>query len=224
MVNEFNALVEAVSKGSYEVKESFKSYRNKVYKLEVSIGKYTLPAVLKYHTVKINAAHEAALLSYLATRKIQVPQCCELDDGIIVLEYLPGQTVNRLVQELDCGEWIEKLAEWLSALHLIKKQEGCLLKGDVNLKNFIYCNNKIYGLDFEEEKYGDYMDDISDICFFILTNTPSLVKEKSIIVRRFLKAYQLYSRHSLSGIGKYILKSRQKAKLRRKIYRVYNTN
>ena len=86
---------------------------------------------------------------------------------------------------------------------------------DVNLRNFIYTKGKIYGLDFEDVSYGDIRTDLGNICFFMLTNTPSFTKEKHIIMRRFLQSYEKHSGLELKEIDKYLLKSKAEAKIRR---------
>lgn len=60
-----------------------------------------------------------------------------------------------------------------------------LLKNDSNLRNFIFSNQQIYGLDFEEMSYGDPMADIGDICFFLLTNSPSFTEAKKLCLKDF---------------------------------------
>ena len=58
------------------------------------------------------------------------------------MEYIEGDLINDLVERLDTGVWIDKLALWFSQLHKISKNSNTLLKGDVNLRNFIYSKVK----------------------------------------------------------------------------------
>jgi len=103
-------------------------------------------------------------------------------------------------------------------LHKITSSEGSFLKKDCNLKNFIYSNGKIYGLDFEDEKYGDPREDIGELCFFILTSHLSLTHEKIVMYKRFVNAYKKYSGLKLHNIDHFILKSAERARIRRKKY------
>ncbi|MGZ7043123.1 MAG: hypothetical protein ACXVHW_04940 [Methanobacterium sp.] len=66
----------------------------------------------------------------------------------------------------------------MAKLHEIKHYLGNLLKKDCNLRNFIFSDKTIYGLDFDEIGYGDSREDLGDICFFLLTNFPSYTEEK----------------------------------------------
>jgi aminoglycoside phosphotransferase (APT) family kinase protein len=120
-----------------------------------------------------------------------------------------------LAEGLDTGEWLDGLALWLSRLHSIKTDKGSLLKGDANLRNFIYSKGQIYGLDFEEEEYGDPRKDLGNLCFFILTDTPSFRREKYEMTRKLLRSYEKYSGTVQSEMGRFLLQSRAEAKIRR---------
>ncbi|HQL36744.1 MAG TPA: hypothetical protein PLG67_09145, partial [Bacillota bacterium] len=67
----------------------------------------------------------------------------------------------------------------------------------------------------EDLNYGDIRTDLGNICFFILTDTPSFTRKKHIIIRRFLQSYEQHSGMKLKEMGKYLLKSRAEAKIRR---------
>ena len=89
------------------------------------------------------------------------------------------------------------------------------MKGDVNLRNFVYSNNRIYGLDFEKLSTGDSRIDLGNMCFFILTNYPSFTREKHIMIRRFLNEYEKCLGRKLEEMGRFLLLSRAEAKRRR---------
>jgi aminoglycoside phosphotransferase (APT) family kinase protein len=89
------------------------------------------------------------------------------------------------------------------------------LKGDCNLRNFIWNGKKICGLDFEESTIGDPCQDLGEICFFLLTNSPPLTPLKMEMVDWFLKSYQEYSETKIRNISDFIAKSARKAYKRR---------
>jgi len=201
-----------------KILKSFPSHQNNVYKVEVSIkGEKTL-AVIKVYNESLGVLPkltESKNLLKLRKKGITVPRILKKTEDALFLNFIPGTLVNDLVEKLDLGEWIEKLAEWMARLHQIKKSESSFLKSDLNLRNFILSNGEIYGLDFEETQYGDPREDLGDICYFLLTNYPPITFEKNIMISRFLKAYEEISDQKIQDISIFILKSVKKAQIRR---------
>jgi len=193
------------------------SKRNQVYKIMLEIEGKSQPAIMKIYSGKDNLPEaEYRNMKMLYDYGINVPRIICKDNNRLIMEYIDGDLVNDLVERLDTGEWIDKLALWFSQLHKISKDSDTLLKGDVNLRNFIYSNGEIYGLDFEEIRWGDVRIDLADVCFFMLTNTPSFTKEKHIMLRRFLQCYENYSGSKLEKMGRFLRNSKNEAKKRRK--------
>jgi len=226
-----------------EILEKFKSKRNNVYKVKLyysgtneaaiminddSYGmnisekesteakKYAICIMKSYSIDNIGIlAKEQKNLKMLHRSGISVPKVLYEYNGRIFLEYIKGDLIGDLVERQCLGNWIDEFALWLVNLHKIPGKSGNLLKGDVNLRNFIYAKGKIYGLDFEDLSYGDVRTDLGNICFFILADTPSFTRKKHIIMRRFLQSYEQHSGMKLKDMGKYLLKSRAEAKIRR---------
>jgi tRNA A-37 threonylcarbamoyl transferase component Bud32 len=226
-----------------EILEKFKSKRNNVYKVmiyysganEVAILKnYDLSGLNISETKGISAKEyiicimkrygidntntmekEQTNVEMLQNSDISVPKIIYKHNDSLFFEYMHGELVGDLVEKQSMGNWIDEFALWMAKLHKIKKGTNSLLKMDVNLRNFIYSKGKIYGLDFEDIGYGDIRTDLGNICFFILTDTPSFTKEKHIMMRRFLQSYEKHSGLKLKEMDKYLLKSRAEAKIRR---------
>ncbi len=106
-------------------------------------------------------------------------------------------------------------------IHTIpSKNKKCVfLKGDCNLRNFIYFKNQIYGLDFEEEIYGDPRLDLGEICFFI-TDIHSKDPARWQMIKKFIKTYENCSGKKISNLGKFINQSSKNAKKRRKLKKI----
>ncbi len=204
-----------------EILERFRSKRNQVFKVNIHTSASAAPAVMKiYEEQRRGLLHEEYNnLQMLRKSGLTVPEIIYLDKDRIYMEYIQGKLVNDLVQELVLGDWIEELSRWLCRFHQISGRTGNLLKGDVNLRNFIYDRGNIYGLDFEELSSGDKRTDLGNICFFILTNNPSFTNEKHRIMRRLLQGYEKCMGAELQDMGRYLLQSRAEAKLRRSIVR-----
>ena len=223
--------------------EKFKSKRNNVYKVkiynsaenEIAImknyivdnkdisekeykkGKENKILVMKKYSIDSISILEKEYKNIKMLQKlgISIPKIIYKSNDSLFLEHIQGELVGDLVERQCIGNWIDEFALWLTNLHKISNESGNLLKMDVNLRNFIYTKGKIYGLDFEDVSYGDIRTDLGNICFFMLTNTPSFTKEKHIIMRRFLQSYEKHSGLELKEIDKYLLKSKAEAKIRR---------
>lgn len=215
--------------------ENLYSKRNSVYKVEIkdiwksevaimrdtyaprnNLNKSNLYILKKYNTKKLDVLErENQNLEYLWKNNMAVPRMIFKDYDKLILEYISGETICDLVEKQCMGKWIDELARWMAELHKIANSKGSLLKMDVNLRNFIFNGDKIYGLDFEEMGHGDPRYDLANICFFILTNTPSFTRKKHLIMREFLKCYEKHSQKPLRQMGKFLRWSKEESKIRR---------
>lgn len=202
----------------HEILGRFHSKRNGVYLVRLCEEAGGRLAVLKEYGIvgQELAEREYDNILKLKAAGMSVPEIIYKGSGIMLLEHIKGELVSDLVEKLDTGEWIDGLALWLSKLHSIREGKACLLKGDINLRNFIYCSGQIYGLDFESTACGDPRTDLGNLCFFILTNTPAFKAEKRIMIRRLLDSYEKYSGTKPEAMGRYLLQSRAEAKIRRR--------
>lgn len=226
-----------------EIIDKFTSKRNNVYKVKIYNDVENEIAIMKSNTtdrkdisekefnsskknkvciMKKYSIYSSGILEkeyknikMLQKSGISVPKIIYKNNDSLFLEYIRGELVGDLVERQCIGNWIDKFAQWMVNFHRISDKSGKLLKMDVNLRNFIYSEGEIYGLDFETVRYGDIRTDLGNICFFILTNTPSFTKEKHIIMRQFLQSYEKHSGSKLKEMGKFLLKSKNEAKIRR---------
>ncbi|MFA5523769.1 MAG: hypothetical protein WDA24_05365 [Tissierellales bacterium] len=202
-----------------EILERLESKRNQVYKVMLQVNLNSKLAILKkYSPNNLKFLDiEYKNIHMLKELGILVPEIIHKDKDSLIMEYVEGELVVDLVERLDNGDWIDKLALWLSELHKNSKENGSLLKKDVNLRNFIYRDGQIYGLDFEEIDYGDLRLDLGNICFFILTNEPAFKKEKHIMMKHFLKSYERYSKKEIKDIDSFLFLAKIEAEKRRKV-------
>lgn len=211
--------------------EKYYSKRNNVYKVaiqsmpkeEVAImgdyGTSTMESseylIMKKYGRKETLELEYNNIKFLEGMSIPVPKIIMKTRDSLFLEYKQGILVDDSVEQESMGSWIEELALWMAKLHRIKNKDESLLKIDVNLRNFIYSDNIIYGLDFEEFGYGDPRRDLANICFFILTNRPCFTRRKHLIMRRFLESYERHSGMKLTEMGRFLRLSKKESKIRR---------
>jgi tRNA A-37 threonylcarbamoyl transferase component Bud32 len=215
--------------GHLEILEEFKSYKNQVHKVKTSANNYYVLKIYENNFKNLNSLTEAVNLKKLDFKGITVPEVfykSSPDDpaDYLLLEHVPGITLSHLLEELDWDkddeindfkQCLASLGEWMASLHEIKENNGSFLKGDCNLRNFIWNGKKICGLDFEESTIGDPCQDLGEICFFLLTNSPPLTPLRMEMVDWFLKSYKEFSGTKVRNISDFTAKSARKAYGRR---------
>ena len=81
------------------------------------------------------------------------------------------------------------LAEWFYNFHnFFKTNEGLIIRGDSNLRNFIFTD-KINGVDFEESRIGQPVEDLARLCASVLSTNPMFEPDKFKLCRIFLETY-----------------------------------
>ncbi len=219
LINEYISSLSNYKMISYE---RLRSKRNNVFKVELIREDTTIKAVLKIYEgkqSKENCKKEYENLTIMKKNNIPAPDIIHFAQDWMLLTYIEGKLIVDLVDTLDSGGWVEALAHWLSDFHKLQKSGISYLKSDSNLRNFVYDGKKVYGLDFEQIEYGDPIEDLADICFFMLTNRPALVKAKDTMVRKLIASYERHSRRNMSDIARHILLSREKIREIRKIHK-----
>jgi len=200
----------------YEILDRFHSKRNLVCLVRLINGGSGLAVLKKYRgSDNVLLDMEYDNIQRLRAAGAAVPRILCTGNDSLLLEYIEGELAADLAEKLDTGAWIEALALWLAKLHSIREGKGSVLKGDVNLRNFLYRDGQIYGLDFENMTHGDPRTDLGNLCFFILTNSPAFGREKHMMVRRLLRSYESFSGTKLEAMGSYLLQSRTEARIRR---------
>lgn len=109
--------------------------------------------VKKYFHSKIAFEKERHILNLLAESGLTA-NSYHIDDRYIELEYINGQTLSQLIDkdEHNLPAVFDKLILWIREFNIITKN---IVLDDINLKNFIYSDGKIYGIDFESWHCGD---------------------------------------------------------------------
>lgn len=155
----------------------FKSRRNKVY---LRAG-----AVIKEYTDAQAIVREADTLRFLSKSGLAVPKVLQQSAHQLVLEYIEGSTYLELVEKMT-SQKAEALAEWLAEYNAITNS----LRGDVNLRNFIWSGNECVGIDFEEPMIkGDLEEDFGKIIAYAVTYNPAFSANKFLCGKLMLKAF-----------------------------------
>ena len=116
---------------------------------------------------------------------LTVPEVVEARDGVILMSFIPGQTLVDAINSTFDSRLIDKLAQWYYDYHSVHKQ----IKGDPRLRNFIYHENTLYGIDFEESRLGPWTLDIAGISASLLDTDPIFDPRKRALSWRLLDVY-----------------------------------
>jgi len=194
---------------NYIINEKFYSKKNLVYKITVFL---TSPLDLKFKTYSnsqyifekskiINAVlkrynknrvhvkgKEVSILTKLKEAKCNVPMIYLVNEDTIFMEYLEGKTLLNVIEEMEDSnlnsiQVLRNLYLWICDFYA--SLGGDIIFGDVNLRNFILNNEKIYGIDFEDCRIGKKEEDMGKLCAYFLTYNPSFTDWKIKNVKDF---------------------------------------
>jgi len=175
------------------VQKKFDSKKNTVAYVTIDdkprVLKWFVPGLKRQMKTEYNILKNGSL-------KINIPVVHEMDEenNVIVMSYITGKNLCDILND-EKTEIIEKerlivlLAEWFADFHkFFKKEENFQIRGDSNLRNFIY-NDRIWGVDFEESRIGKPVEDIASLCSSILTTDPMFTNEKFRLCKLFIESY-----------------------------------
>ncbi len=192
--------------------KNLKAGKNLIFLISLK-NPQTLPEeiiIKKISTKSFITEHKNLISNY--QKGILVPKIFAFKKPYILMEKIDGLNLCDLLNDdLDNStensiyivkkEIFEKLAEWLYQYHEInittEKKSQILVrnKGDLRLKNFIYHEKKIYGIDFENVYEGIPENDIAEVIVSIITTSPGdifrdeLLEFKINLILDFLLRY-----------------------------------
>ncbi len=185
-----------------EVKRNFKSKKNQV--AYVFFNKKDM--VLKlYSSSNISSLKKEVNILQKTHLDLNTPRIIDVDyeNNLIFLNYINGENVCDIINNDDVDYFLKNkivllVGQWYIDFHnLFKKKDACFIHGDSNLRNFIFKDDKIYGLDFEESCYGDPKKDYADICCSILTTNPIFTFEKYSLCSSLIRFIETCLRNKL---------------------------
>jgi len=168
---------------------SFKSKKNKVI---LSNG-----IVEKHMKSNVAATIEATKLKLLFNAGVRVPKVISQENNILKLEYVKGTTITDFIEYMEFNlkpsnlSQLEYLAEciisWLNDFYnAVNYNKTGEIRGDINLRNFIFDNIHCWGIDFEEQIFGTKEQDIGRMLAFILCYHPPNTYIKNLFVEKLL--------------------------------------
>lgn len=158
-----------------------RSKRNNVFRIVEDEGIY----ILKKFENHENYIREKEVLSILKKAGINVPSIIKAEENYLYLEDLGEVNFLEWYEEQEKNNALDismvyELCSWFkdfySAVFEFYKKQFILY--DVNFKNFIICDNKVYGIDFEQVRPGHIEEDAGRLVAFGLTYNPSMTEWK----------------------------------------------
>ena len=203
---EQNNLPYKFNQGSLQIQESKKHYVIKINPIERDPKEILrkeheniqFPIIVKLFNKQIldyKARFDAEMANYeflqnMAFQSIQLPKRVKIFDEIIVYEFIQGDTLLALLRHNSLNSKVcELLAAFFSALHNCGK-----IFGDCRLNNFIFHNDSLFILDYEDIKQGVAQQDVAQIASAFIDNYPGIfercdIEKPFLALINFLKAY-----------------------------------
>lgn len=193
-VNSNNNILIKLKMNSYTFIKRFRSKRNRVYLVRnPAITRQKRNCVLKVFSNPGDLVKEAAFLEILKQQGVRVPRVLHRGSNYLLLEYIDGENLADFVEQMekkgvppeDVYPIADSLCKWLKSFYRAAQEalHKRIIMKDVNLRNYIVRDGKIYGIDFEEAGEGSPEEDFGKICAFLLTYRPEYTLLKLELVR-----------------------------------------
>lgn len=145
--------------------------------------------VKKFLSRKSGTEFEAFVRARAAGLTVPFPLWKEGD--YLVLEYIHGETCDRMINHMFSSDVAEKLGAWLGGFHgSLGSSESKTIVGDAALSNFIFSEGVIYRIDLEDSREGDPLEDVGDLGASILGSEPFFTPIKFDLCFRMIRAYE----------------------------------
>lgn len=158
---------------------------NRVWLVETDVR----PVVVKRFLSRRGAIEFEALLQ---ARKaaLNVPYPLWMHENNLVSEYIAGDSCDLMIHKMFDQRSVESIGVWLARFHeKMSSDDGTRIMGDAVPSNFINSEGVIWGVDLEEIKYGDPLDDVGQMAAAILGNEPYFTPIKYDLCMRMLRSY-----------------------------------
>ena len=187
--------MENFSYGEEMEKLKLNSKRNSVYRINNNSKTYI---VKKFNDINYMLI-EAEILNILLHSKASVPKIISVSNDEVILEDLGDITfLDWLVKEeknssVSYHKMIIKLLGFLQKFYKATNEYygKQYIINDINLRNFLVNNNKVYGIDFELCKEGRIEADIGKMIAYIITYDPVATDWKFKFINDFAHIFLL---------------------------------
>jgi len=158
---------------------------NRVWIVETDVH----PVVVK-RSLSGKSGNEFESLVLARNAGVNVPYTLASHGDYLVMEYLPGESCEILINKMFSARVAEGIGAWLATFHTILATEfGRGTHRDAVLSNFILSEGNIYGVDLEDSVVGDPLDDVGQMGASILGTEPFFTPIKFDLCMKMLKEY-----------------------------------
>lgn len=139
--------------------------------------------------------HECEVLNVLKKAGVNVPNIIKIHEQQLLLEDLGDFTLLSWYENLekqnscDYENILYELCLWLKSFYIATKSHynNSYIISDVNMRNFMIKNNKIFGIDFEQSCFGGIEEDAGKLSAYALTYNPAMTEWKLRFRDKFIK-------------------------------------
>jgi len=165
--------------------QQLRSKKNIVFKIQILRKQRKIPELIAKLFVTSGFRRELEVLKKSQENGLAVPQVIDAKEGVILMRFIEGNVLTDVINETFSTTAIEHLAKWYYRFHDIHS----LIKGDPRLRNFICHDKTLYGIDFEESRPGDWMEDVGGVAASLLDTRPIFHEAKQKLAWEFLDCY-----------------------------------
>ena len=141
------------------------------------------------------AAAEGEILRGLRARGAAVPAVLDCREGVLVMEYLPGEALPDVIErgayepEALAGALCAWFAGFYAAVQTVPAGTAGESRGDVNGRNFLYHDGKVYGVDFEGRCTGSRARDAGRLAAFLATYDTCDTAKRDALAEAFMEEF-----------------------------------
>lgn len=171
---------------NYEIIKKFKSRQNNVFLVSADTDEGKKNLVYKHHNSG-NALKEIGILIELYNKGVKVPRIIKSSKNIIIMEYLRGETLIDRMGYLEkqnlSGE--DEMSQIITFFYNFRKALADQIHWDINFSNFIFYEDALWGIDFEDVRKGEKETDMGRFFAFLITYSPSFTQWKLNFLANF---------------------------------------
>lgn len=195
------------------------SKRNKVLRVKDNENTY----IRKVFSNEESFKRELEIVTFLKDKSSQVPEIIEVNENEIIYEDLGDETLLQWLEDSEnkgitnYENIIKDLLYLINELHSLLKYEFKeeLVLFDMNFRNFIIFEGKIYRVDFEQVRGGSIHSDLGKLLAFLMNYYPSHSSWKKTLRESFIEKLKGYSGIDITEILRYEEEENKEMKIRR---------
>lgn len=170
---------------SMRVGEIYPSRKNRVFRASLD-GEIVIVKIHQENGVRVE--REFSVMDRAFKKGLSVPRPIALRDFGILMELVDGESAGSVFDSLwqetsesadlvmGRADFVRSVSNWLADFH--RAFDFSLSRGDSVLKNFIVTRDGLTGIDFEEAVEGDPLNDLGQVCSYVLSTDPMFTDSK----------------------------------------------